>query len=66
MLQNSIPFSHLGDKKPSADLLLSDSASQVRVLGARRILQPHRLSTWFSFFSLTPPQRRRTDKISGV
>src|SRR6478736_67604 len=59
-------FSHLGDKKSSADLLLPDSASQIRVLGARRLSHPHRLSTWFSFFSLPSPYRRRTNKLSGL
>ena len=50
--QTSNPISHLGNKKPSADLLLFNSAAQIRVLGCGDYLNRTDCQLWFLSFSL--------------
>ena len=50
--QTSNPISHLGNKKPSADLLSFNSAAQIRVLGCGDYLNRTDCQLWFLFFSL--------------
>jgi hypothetical protein len=41
-------FPHLGDKKPDRRIIAFNSASQIRVLKARKLSDSRRLSTGFS------------------
>ncbi len=64
--QNSFQFPIQGTKIRVPIYYFPTRQLRFRVLGARRLSQPHRLSTWFSFFSLPSPYRRRTNKLSGA
>ena len=63
--QTSNFISHLGNKKPSADLLLLDSAAQIRVFGCADYLIRTDCQLRFRFQS-SLALRRRTKNLSAV
>jgi hypothetical protein len=44
---SALSFPHLGDKKPERRIIAFNSASQIRVLKARKLSDSRRLSTGF-------------------
>jgi hypothetical protein len=51
-------FPHLGDKKPKRRIIAFNSASQIRVMKARKLSDSRRMSTGFFSQSLLPPRGR--------
>ena len=55
---SALSFPHLGDKKPERRIITFNSASQIRVLKARKLSDSRQLSTGFFCQSFLPPRGR--------